>query len=80
MVGTTFYLYTRATRKIRTEISRSTTLGTWNVTKPTKLIIHGFFDSANKPWWLDMKNAILEVVKIEYREKLIAKYLYRYEF
>jgi hypothetical protein len=50
------------------------------VTKPTKFMIHGFLDSTNTPWWIDMKNAILEVVRIEYREKLIAKYLNRYEF
>lgn len=50
------------TRKAREEVSRRTTIGTWNVTKPTKFVIHGFLDSPNKPWWLDMKNAILAVV------------------
>ncbi|CAF3344505.1 unnamed protein product [Rotaria sp. Silwood1] len=60
-IGTTFYLYTRATRKTRTEISRYTTLGPWDATKPTKFFIHGFLDTANKPWWIDLKNAILDV-------------------
>ncbi len=66
VIGTTFYLYTRDTRKTRIEISRYTTLGPWNVTKPTKFFIHGFLDSSNKPWWIDMKNAMLEVVSINY--------------
>jgi hypothetical protein len=35
------------------------------VTKPTKFFIHGFLDSMNKPWWIDMKNAILQMVKIK---------------
>ncbi|CAF1347936.1 unnamed protein product [Rotaria sordida] len=61
VIGTKFYLYTRATRKIRTEISRYTTLDIWNVTKPTKFLVHGFVDSSNTPWWIDMKNAILDV-------------------
>lgn len=61
VIGTTYYLYTRATRKTRTEISRYTTLGDWKASRPTKFIIHGFVDSSNKPWWIDLKNAILEV-------------------
>ncbi|CAF3256548.1 unnamed protein product [Rotaria socialis] len=59
VIGTTFFLYTRETRKTRTEIGRYTTLGTWNATKPTKIFIHGFLDGSNRPWWVDMKNAIL---------------------
>ena len=66
MIGIKFFLYTRDTRKNRVEISRYTTLGTWNVTKPTKILIHGFVDSMNSQWWIDMKNAILEAVRIEY--------------
>lgn len=61
VIGTTFYLYTRSTRKTRTEISRYTSLGDWSVNRPTKFIVHGFLDSANKQWWIDMKNAILDV-------------------
>lgn len=64
MIGTTFYLYTREARKARVEISRYTTLATWNATRPTKIFIHGFLDNSNKQWWFDMKNAILEVVSI----------------
>ncbi|UJR30248.1 hypothetical protein I4U23_017786, partial [Adineta vaga] len=61
-IRTKFYLYTKETRKNRTEISRSTTLGPWKASKPTKFFIHGFLDSTdNKPWWLDMKNALLQV-------------------
>ncbi|CAF3144763.1 unnamed protein product [Rotaria sp. Silwood2] len=59
-IGTTFYLYTRDTRRTRTEIGRYTTLGAWDVSKPTKVCIHGFVDSMNTPWWIDMKNAILD--------------------
>ncbi|CAF3787097.1 unnamed protein product [Adineta steineri] len=61
VIGTTYYVYTRETRKTRIEISRHTSLGPWNASKPTKFFIHGFLDSTNKPWWVDMKNAILEV-------------------
>ncbi|CAF2449643.1 unnamed protein product [Rotaria sp. Silwood2] len=61
VIGTTFYLYTRTTRRTRAEISRYTTLGTWNVTKPTKFFIHGFVDTSNAPWWIELKNAILDV-------------------
>jgi hypothetical protein len=62
VVGTLFFVYTRATRKTRTQISRSTTLGPWNATRPTKFLVHGFLDNtSNKQWWIDMKNAILEV-------------------
>ncbi|CAF3450558.1 unnamed protein product [Rotaria sp. Silwood1] len=61
VIDTKFYLYTRATRKNRTEISRYTTLGAWSSSKPTKVCIHGFADSMNTPWWIDMKNAMLEV-------------------
>jgi len=34
------------------------------MTKPTKFFIHGFLDSTNTPWWIDMKNAILAAVNI----------------
>lgn len=61
VIGTTFYLYTRETRKNRTEVSRYTTLGAWKASRPTKFLIHGFLDSTNKPWWIDLKNAMLEV-------------------
>jgi hypothetical protein len=66
VINTTFFLYTRDSRKTRVEVSRYTTLGNWDVNKPTKFFIHGFLDSANKPWWIDLKNAILEVVSIGY--------------
>lgn len=62
-------MYTRETRKIRSEISRHTTIGAWNVTKPTKFLIHGFLDGMNRPWWIDMKNAILDAVSILNRKK-----------
>ncbi|CAF0854104.1 unnamed protein product [Adineta steineri] len=62
VIGTKFYLYTRATRKSRTEISRSTTLNPWSSKVPTKFLVHGFLDSTNnKQWWIDMKNAMLDV-------------------
>ncbi|CAF1167148.1 unnamed protein product [Adineta ricciae] len=61
VIGTTFYLYTREARKNRTEVSRYTSLGTWKASRPTKFFVHGFLDSTNKPWWIDMKNAILQV-------------------
>jgi hypothetical protein len=63
VIGTTFYLYTRATRKTRTEISRYTTLDAWSASRPTKFLIHGFLDSTNKQWWIDMKNALLDAVR-----------------
>ncbi|CAF1034932.1 unnamed protein product [Rotaria sordida] len=59
-IETKYYLYTRATRRNRTEISRYTTLGAWSPSKPTKVCIHGFVDSMNTPWWIDLKNAILD--------------------
>ncbi|CAM4741836.1 unnamed protein product [Rotaria magnacalcarata] len=61
VIGTKFYLYTRDTRKTRTEISRYTSLGAWSASRPTKFLIHGFVDAGNTQWWIDMKNAILDV-------------------
>ncbi|CAM4982006.1 unnamed protein product [Rotaria socialis] len=61
VVGTKFFLYTRDTRRNRTEISRFTTLGPWSSSKPTKLLIHGFLERADSQWYIDMKNAILSV-------------------
>ncbi|CAF3462217.1 unnamed protein product [Rotaria sp. Silwood1] len=60
VIRTKFYLYTRATRKNRIEISRSTALDPWSASKPTKICVHGFVDSMNTPWWMDMKNALLD--------------------
>ncbi|CAF4175206.1 unnamed protein product, partial [Rotaria sp. Silwood2] len=60
VIRATFYLYTRDSRKTRTEISRYTNLGSWSANKPTKVCIHGFVDSMNTPWWIDMKNALLD--------------------
>ena len=67
MINTVYYLYTRATRKVRTEISRYTTLDVWSARRPTKFLIHGFLDMTNKQWWIDLKNAILDVVR-SYKE------------
>ncbi|CAF3398658.1 unnamed protein product, partial [Rotaria sp. Silwood2] len=60
VIRASFYLYTRDSRKTRTEISRYTNLGSWSANKPTKVCIHGFVDSMNTPWWIDMKNALLD--------------------
>ncbi|CAF4996236.1 unnamed protein product [Rotaria sp. Silwood1] len=41
-------------------ISRHTTLGTWDRTKATKILVHGFLDSINSTWWPEMKDAFLQ--------------------
>ncbi|CAF1561448.1 unnamed protein product [Didymodactylos carnosus] len=51
----------RQTRWTGEEIHRATGLGTWNVSKPTKFFIHGYLDHGTPPWWIEMKNALLDV-------------------
>ena len=43
-------------------ISRHTTLGRWNRTRPTKILVHGFLDTVDSVWWEEMKNALLQAV------------------
>ncbi|CAF1581867.1 unnamed protein product, partial [Didymodactylos carnosus] len=64
VIGTRFFLYTRNTRNKREEISRTSGLGSWDASKPTKITAHGFLDLPYgniPPWWTDMKNAFLDI-------------------
>ncbi len=46
-------------------ISRHTTLGAWDSTKATQILVHGFLDSVNNTWWPpDMRDAFLKAVSI----------------
>ncbi|CAF1415739.1 unnamed protein product [Rotaria sordida] len=60
VIDTRFLLYTRYKKDKGQAISRHTTLGTWDRTKATKILVHGFLDTINSTWWPEMKNAFLE--------------------
>ncbi|CAF1573154.1 unnamed protein product, partial [Didymodactylos carnosus] len=73
VIGTRFFLYTRNTRNKREEISRTSGLGSWDASKPTKITAHGFLDLPYgniPPWWTDMKNAFLDIVGILHSVKM----------
>ncbi|CAF4198821.1 unnamed protein product, partial [Rotaria sordida] len=60
VIDTRFLLYTRQFKDKGQAISRHTTLGTWDRTKATKILVHGFLDTINSTWWPEMKDAFLE--------------------
>ncbi|CAF1141074.1 unnamed protein product [Rotaria sordida] len=60
VIDTRFLLYTRQFPDKGQVISRHTTLDTWDHTKATKILVHGFLDSINSTWWSEMKDAFLQ--------------------
>ncbi|CAF1294254.1 unnamed protein product [Rotaria sordida] len=60
VIDTRFLLYTRQSKGKAQAISRHTTLGTWDRTKATKILVHGFLDTINSAWWPEMKDAFLQ--------------------
>ena len=57
-INTQFYLYNRlASREI---ITSEDLTGSFNKTAPVKFIAHGFYNTGDKQWILDMKDAFLK--------------------
>lgn len=59
VINTKFYLYNHEAKVTADLLVLNNMTSKFNPNLPTKLIVHGFFNTASKFWVIDMKNAFL---------------------